>query len=182
MSETNNLRPGQHRRNNRLFDRLQPGETVESLARRGIQLEAEGRHNHEIVQMLGIHPSTWQRIRAIVMLADDDGLRPEQREVAQTALAAINRGGSIETTYQSIADLYVQKFGTKRNPGGLNDRFEARRAAAERAVIQITAACTALDQVEVPIGIPAAQRTEWLADLRRARSALYRFYTLIQET
>jgi hypothetical protein len=154
----------------------------EEIAHRGTEKEARGATTNEVADDFGIHPETYRNIKTVVALAEDEHLPDEAMTAARSAMESVRNGGSITAAYEAVKPIADAKFGTGRTLGGLDRRFQIRIDAVSRAMIALTNTCAALQQVDVPLGIPEDKQREWLAELDDAMGHVRAFRNRIKES
>jgi len=133
--------------------------------------QAEGGIEGVVAAALGTSRTTYRRAKTVVAAAYDDTATPEERLIAQAALADMNTTGKVSGNYDRIRRARDSRLGPPVQTR-MGDAAAQRRAMAA-AIPALAGICRGLNQIEpINTDITTREAAQWVDGLSDARRTL----------
>lgn len=133
--------------------------------------EPNGKTREVVAAALGISSSTYERAKTVVDTADDITQPPEDREVAQQALADMNATGNVGGNYDKVRRVRDARLGAPQR--STIDGAKKQRRAISKAVASLSGITYGLNQVVVlHPDLTSGEAAQWVDDLSKARRGI----------
>lgn len=160
---------------------LPEGETLESVARKALAMEAGGMSPDEVADTLGVNRAgTYRELRDIVALSDRLDLRPADAALTQRALETMRATGRTSEAWELLIPLTTKLWGEGKRGTGRQGTEKFRRNIFDRAFGALVQICSTADQIELPY-LTSGQAAEALAELSATEPALKKLKAKLKE-
>jgi len=140
--------------------------------------EGAGSTREIVASALGISASSYDRAKTVVEMANDASRAPEERAIAQEALADMNATGNISGNYAKVKK--GTRTGAIRRP--VIETASGQRRAIGSAEAALSGICHGLGQItEVHPEITNEEAARWVGSLSESRRIITALITRLKE-
>lgn len=130
-----------------------------------------GEARQKVASALGISTTTYQRAKAVVLAAADPDASPQERQVAQVALADMNETGNVSGNYAKVRQGRDIRLGARQRP--VVGELRMQRHAITSAVATMSGITAGLKRIEqIHPEITREEAAQWVSDLSDVRRVI----------